>query len=717
MAREKDSDELSMMEAVNILSNMSEIDVKDFSEKEKLKGESAEEMSTDINWKDPRQALLHQPIVRETFRILHRYLQNMMRKDQNIFKDKQTMKGIQALMILAQEAVTKMDKYAKLNLDKSKPVSGLKEYTDLQKYYKQQILKQMAADPEIPEEWEEEIEDAATALEITRKSLSDLEVVRKDEHYELFYIKNENRKRYFNRSLLRHIRLIGNFDEFIGKVEGEDPLLQLREVLDREIHEGAKEMLGSMASYIDEFYREAKIQKDRPLVWNMNKALMALRMAANPKNLIENQSFKSCLEYYVDFHYFLRLSMKSPGYIKRITGEMAEDRFGHVMLQMVHALCCNLFMRKEPKREGMKLIHAIIKRGDELRGPRQKKQAEIKALQFWEDLRDEDESLRYLLKHYPNGPILRILDSFREEGEAQGFDPLLQGNFPSQLFIFENDKLHLSVLRIPCPTKQEFINRAEMVEEFGGFLRFYKYDLKADKHLIVNVQNRTSWEEHARCKVLEDTSLRAETHDQCFVLGLSKDTPFYNQEDDYETLGGAPVFIEQFSNQILSGGDCGYFLPLKVKMRQHEDFIKDGMTLCHEVFFNGKSHLTRKERLCFIEIFHIMLAYRMIDLLEIDSVSFTCKDAIDAGMAQVALFYAFTRLVSDPESWGKEDHEQLLWLLYSPALFIRERAVLKKPFSRAAMAMEAIHRACHEKGKDIAKELNKLYDNIQFPLQ
>ncbi len=574
----------------------------------------------------------------------------------------------------------------------------------------------MSASPEAPEDWEEELEDAAAALEVTRKSLSDLEVVRKDEHYELFYIKNENKKRYFNRSLLRHIRLIGNFDEFIGKVEGEDPLLQLREVLDREMYEGAKEMLESMASYIDDFYREAKIQKDKPLVWNMNKALMALRMAANPKNLIENQSFKSCLEYYNDFHRFLRLCLESPGYVKRIAGEMSEDRFGHVMLRMVHALCCNLFMRKEPKREGMKLIHAIIKRGDELRGPREKKQADDKALQFWEDLREDDKSVRYLLKHYPNGPILRILDSFREEEETEGFDPLMHGNFPAHLLTFENDKLHLSVLRVPCPTKQEFINNAEMVEEFRGFLRFYRFDLKADKHLIVNVQNRTSWEEYTRCKVLEDTSLHAEIHDQYYLLGLSKGTPFYNQEDDYETMGGAPVFIEQFSGQVLSGGDCGYFLPIKLKMRQHEDFVKDGMAVCHKVFFDGKTHLTRKERLCFIEIFYIMLAYRIIDLLEIDSVSFTCKDAIDAGMAQAAAFYTFTRLVSDPKGWSDQDREQLLWLLYSPALFIRERAILKPPFLRAVMAMEAIHKTCLEKGKDVAKTLNKLYDNVQFPI-
>lgn len=709
MVEESSHDELSMMEAVNILSNMSEIDSKEFSKQETFEEEELD--LTDINWKDPRHALRHEPLVRETFRVLHRYLQNMVRKDQNILKDAQTLKGIQALMLLAKEAATKMDKYAKLNPEKHKPVSSLKEYTDLQKYYRQHILNQMHEAPEVPEDWEEALEDSLGQMKVTQKGLSDLEMVRRDGHYELFYIKDENGKPYFNKSLLRHIRLIGNFDELIGKVEGEDPLLALREVLDREMHEGAIEMLKSMATYIDEFYKEAKIEKDKLLVWNMNKALMALRMAANPKNLIENQSFKSCLEYYCDFHRFLRLSLQAPGYYKRISGEMSEDRFGHTMMRMTHALCCNLFMRKEPKRLGLKWIHEIIKRGDQLLGPRPKP----KKGAFFDELVDQDNALRHLLKHYPNGPILRILDSLREEEELEGFDPLTHRNFPAQMFNLENKHSHITVLRIACPTIQETIHQAEIVEEFLGFLRFYKYDLKADKHLLVNVQNRTSWEEYARCQALENTAKRAEFIDQFFLLGLANGTPFFLQEDEYAAMSGAPIFFEQFADQILSGVECGYSLPSKVKVREHEDFIKEGMKVCHELFFEGKTTLTKDERLSFIDIFHIMYTLKMLDLLEIDSVSFSCKDAIDTGMVQTALFYTFTRLISDPNSWGGEDKNHLLWILYAPALFIRERAVHKALFDRGVMAMRVIEKACSEKGKEIAKELRKVYNRIQFP--
>ena len=718
MSGESESQDLSMMEAVNILSNMSEIDVKNFSSKRDLEDDEEADLSTDdINWKDPRQALLHEPIIRETFRVLHRYLQNMVRKDQNILKDNQTLKGIQALMLLAQEGASKMDRFAKVNLDKHKPVSGLKEYTDLQKYYKQHILKQTAGQPEQPEDWEEDLQDTEAALEVARKGLSDLEVVRRDEHYELFYIQNENKKRYFNRSLLRHIRLIGNFDEFIGKVEGEDPLLQLREVLDREMYEGAQETLKIIAPYVDEFYKEAKIEKDKPLVWNMNKALMALRMAANSKNLIENQSFKSCLEYYSDFHRFLRLSMESPGYVKRITGEIEEDQFGHTMLRMTHVLCCQLFMRKEPQREGIKLIHSIIQRGDELLGHREKPQTEIPQLQVWQDFRDRDACIRHLLKHYPNGPILRILDSFREEEEFEGFDPLMHRNFPNLQYNIESDLLHLSVLRMACPTKQVIINKAEIAEEFRGFLRFYKHDLKSDKHLIVNVQNRTSWEEFTRCKVLEDAATRAETYDQLYLLGLSVGTPFYNQEDEYESMGGAPVFIEQFAGQMLSVADCGYFLPVKLKMRLHEDFIKDGMALCHKVFFDGKSHLSRRERLNFILIFYLMFTLRVIDLVGIDSVSFSCKDAIDTGTGYSSLFYVMMRLVSNPEGWTPIDQANLEWYLYSPALFIRERPIQQPVLNRTLMAIEQVHKACAEKGQDVGKALSGLYDKVKFPFK
>ncbi|NGX37323.1 MAG: hypothetical protein K1000chlam2_00477 [Chlamydiae bacterium] len=709
MDKGRGEEELSVMEAVDNLSNMAEIDLKavplDIEE---------EKISTKVNWRDPRQALRNEPLVKETFRILHRYLQNMVRRDRNAIKDTETQKGINAIMHLAREAVMKMDRYVSLYPKRYKPISKLKEYTDLEKYYRQEILGQIPPTEDVPEDFEEEFK----GIEAEKRGINDLEGVRLDQNYELFFIKNENGKPYFSRSLLRHIRLMGNIDEMISKVEGEDPLLSIREFYDSELYEGAREVLRLVAPHLDEFYKEGKNKKARADVVILNKAIMALRMAANPKNLIENQSFKSCLEYYADFHRFLRDVVDSPEFAQRLLIEEEEqDYFSHIIVKVTHALCYFFFMRIEPKKEGLKLIHKIIERGDEIRGPQLMEKADEKELQMWMDLLSEDESLRFLLAHYPNGPIMRTLDAFREEEEFEGYDPLVHFNFPSQLFTFSSKDIHVTVLRLPCPVKQLYINQAEIVKEFTGFLLFLLKELKPDKHLYVNLQNRTSWEEFARCIAIEKCEKQAEYYEALYLMGLAKNSSFFLQNEEYESVGGAPVFMEQFKEQIFSGEACGFYLTENIKLKKIESFIDEAMKTVHKLFFDGKTTLTRLDRLSFIEIFYLVYVLKIIDCAEITSLSFTCKDSIDTGMAQTALFFSFLRLVSSPDPWTKEEKDELLWLLFSPALFVRDRAINQTRFKRAVMAAETIHRACLKDHKAITKGLNKLYNKLQFPLK
>ncbi|MDN3506473.1 MAG: hypothetical protein P0S96_04515 [Simkaniaceae bacterium] len=710
MALGRDKDELSVMEAVNNLSNMSEIDVKAPFE------EGEEVISEEIDWSDPRQALQNEDLVKETFRVLHRYLQNMVRKDQNSLKDPQTQRGVQAIMLLASEAAAKMDKFSALH-SKGVKISKLKEYTDLQKYYRQHILRQMPKPKEEGEEWEAAAYEELEGVEAEKKGLQDLEGVRKDLNYELFFIKGENGKPFFSRGLLRHIRLVGNFDELVSKVEGEDPLLAVRELFDREILEGAKESLKALAPYVDLFYKEGMKHKDLPFVGNLNKAVMALRMAANSVNLIENQSFKSCLEYYADFHRFLRDAMKAPGYRKRISGEMEEDEFSHSLLNLTHALCCYFYMRTQPLKEALKLVHKIIDRGDEMRGPRPKEKADTKGLEVWLDLQDKDESIRYLLNHYPNGPILRTLDAFREEEEFEGWDPLTHYNFPSQQFTFSAEQLHISVLHLPCPVVQKEIHRAEVTADFIGFLRFYKSELKPDKHLMVNLQNRTSWEDFARCRAIEETSARAEHHDTFHILGLPKDLPFYHQDEEYAQMGGAPVFMESFKEQILGGIECGFFLPEQIKKAPLEKFIDRAFKVIHEHFFEKQKSLSRAERLNFIEIFYALYITKILDLMQIDSVSFTCKDALDVGAAQTALYYGFTLMLSSKKPWTKQEIDHLLWMAYGPALLVRDRGIHQTRWKRALMALECIHKACLSDHDAFVKGINSLFDIVKFPIK
>ena len=88
----------------------------------------------------------------------------------------------------------------------------------------------------------------------------------------------------------------------------------------------------------------------------------------------------------------------------------------------------------------------------------------------WHSIMEEDERIRYLLKQFPNGPLMKALDVFREDSQLRGFDPLSQDNLPTQLFTAVGDEVHLTCLRLPSPTFEALINKAEMVVEFSGFL-------------------------------------------------------------------------------------------------------------------------------------------------------------------------------------------------------------------------------------------------------
>lgn len=704
MVREKGEERLTLMEAVDQLSSMSEIDIQGRVEEEPLEMEKV----GIIDWTNPRQALQNIDLINETFVTIHRYLQSLTENEKVRLKNPEMQKGIQAIMLIVEEAVKKMDRYAALYDEKHKPLSSLEEYKNLKKFYKQQIQKYFPKKREEKEEWEEK-EEQVREIEIQKKGLKGIEAIRNDKNYELLFIRDENGKPYFSPGLLRHIRLVGNFDELVATVEGEDPLLKMRTVQEHMLHHGATYILKNIAPYLDDFFKQAMKHKNLQFIKALNKTIMALQMAANPKNLIENQSYKSCLEYFGDFHRFLRLALVARGYKNRISNP-PEDLYSLELLTLTHGLCCFFFMREEPIDEAVHLIEDLARRGEELREPYKKPKASDKRLQVWEDLKDKDENIRHLLKHFPNGPLMKTLDSLREHEPEEGFDPLMHQNFPCSLFTFSKGDFHVSVLRIPNPTKQTDIKTCEIVEEFKGFLRFYKHELKENKHLLINLQDRSAWQEFSRAKILENFSKHAEFSSVLNTVTIPKNTDFYFQSDEYESIGGADVFLEQLKEQVLGEQECGYFFPKSLQI--DECFIDHSIKLLHNHFFEQKPHFFIQERRSFIDLFTLLIILKLIEISKCDSISFTCKDALDAGAAQSALAYGFLSLLAGDSLFV----ERLQWMLYSSVLEIRERPLEKMMFHRAMNTLEMIHTSLLESRKQILKELNDLYDTLTFPV-
>lgn len=664
MARKR---KLSVLEAVDNLSSLADLDV---------------EKKNETAWLDPKQSKENEERIKQTYQTLNDYLRHLYKRKQSELKTVETQRGIQAMMELAGEAADKVSKYTDIFKAKVEREEAIPEYQQLQQFYLSKIVTRLK-EKEKPEDWEAETAaiEETKELGIERQALKDLEAVRRDSEYELFYIHKEDGMPYFNQNVLRHIRLVGQFDETIVPTEIENTLARMDIVLDRDLHVSAKEILEAVSVSLEEFYRQAMKFKGMEWIGTMLKCLMGLMLAANPKNLIHNTTGKHCTDYFKDFQVYLRASLMSDEY-KRFLALEEKEAFFQTAIKLLHDLCGSLFFRIGARLDALSNIFRL---------------AEIKEYPtLWGKIIGFDEALRSALRQLPNGPLLKILEAFRTDQEEEGFDPLLQGNPPAQRFALSSGGLDVTFLYLPCPTHQEFIDKAVPVEEFRGYLR----DLKNRKHLLFDLQDLTSWKEHSRSESIE--KMQKEVHN-LVVYTIAKNTEFYHQSADYAELNDAKQFLKQLQEQVASGEQCGFHFPSPLPSEALIDFV-------YEHFFAGKDTLTRKERLDFIEIFYLFLTLKIIEKERPDCASFSCKDGIDTGAAANGSFFAFASILSSVEI--KRDF--LIFCLYAPALMVRHRAIDSHRVTRMVSALEHFESEMKKSGSRILKKCAQLFSEIEI---
>ena len=564
---------------------------------------------------------------------------------------------------------------------------------------------------ETEEKWQEEWGAGAEEekLEALQGGLNNLESVRRDKEYELFLIRKEDGRPFFNRALLHHLQLVGQCDNLlITDATRENPFRRIQMIQDRDMHTSAKEIIQLASPYIDTYFKEAMKFKQMGFVASVNKALMALMLAGNSRNLMQNTSGKSAMQYYGDFHYYLRTALISAEYRRFIAKPPGlTDRFLNTLMNLSHVLCASFFLRVSSRKDMIAFIRMLIEKGS--RGNVTQSQTSS-PLSLWNNLIDDDHNIRYLLKQYPNGPLMKTLDLFRQDVQLGGFDPIAQYNLPSLMYTIVGNEVHISCVRLPSPTSQQVIGQAQVVDEFSGFLRAIGSEKKKQRHLLINLQDRTSLLEHARCIAVEGIQKDSEFANTLMVVTLPKNADFYMQAGTYLNLNEASEFIQQFEEQISSAESCGFYFPPGIDQREIMRFSKEAMRTIHTVFFASNKILLHKNRLDFIEIFYLMFILKLIEMFKPDTLSFTCKDAVDTGVAVSAEMFAYLRMMNDPSHWSKEEKDFLLWMLYSPALAVRERAIDIQRLNRMTSALAVINAETEAHYQQTIDACSKLYE-------
>lgn len=615
-----------------------------------------------------------------TFGAIHHHLLGIYSSEEMNWGNPRTVKGIETLIDLIGQAAEKIERFLVFHLGKEVEgeVRRGKQFQELLSFYENHFSPRLKGEEELIEE------DLGG-----REVFQDLEALKNDSEYELFYIRKEDGSAYFDKEVLKNVRLGCDFQLDPSSFE-EDPLLKVRSMQDRDYYAAAGQILKEQEEGIDAFFRKAHLFEESAIAAFLNKGLIALFLAANPRYLVQNTVGKSCLQYFLDFQHFLREAFQSQEYQKWIAYPPdSSDKLTLFLMKLIHSLARGLFVRKGGvQTESVGLIHRAMRKGEEEK--KKKKEHLLRGDTPWNQLLLDDEKLRFFLAQFPSGPLFKVLDLIREEEVDETvipFDPIMQQNLPAKVYEIEKEGKRAKVLRLPSPTVQTFIHKAEIIPEFKGFLR--EIGAQGEKLFICNFQDRSSWKEHARASALEGLQMNAEFSDYLTVVTIPKETDFYYQNNEFLDLSDAKKFLDTFQELLKNPQEIGFFFPAKLQKAEMERFFVDSLPKIHERFFQSKKKLSRRNREDFIEIFYQMLIGKCIQMLKPDYICFTCKDGIDSASISLASFFAFNSLFSGGIE-DKKDQEFIRFLLYTPALFIRERGVNPEQLYRFISMLERV---------------------------
>lgn len=701
-----DDSMLSIIEAVETLTNIADLEVDGatpVSSKHKLKIGGSEVKYRTVHWLHKDEADATVEMVKGTYRVILDYLKKFYAKRKGSVTKTGEIEGIKNIMVLVGEAAKKLDGYTKLFKSKTQLVSSLKEFKQLRQFYQKkvavkeqkptltQLLRESA---KFEKEHREKPKSRRRKLDV-KTVFVDLEVVKKDTEYELFYLRKPDGTRFHSPRILRSIRLVCNLTEDLDAEMGDGPFVPLKLHEDKGFQHTAKEMLRQIWGQIDPFYKACEKHSERVIVSLCRKMLTALMLSANPRSLLRNSPIKSCTEYFEDFQNFLRRVLHSKEYLRfEAYPPKKSNDAAWAILNLVHGVCWALYTHSHWPQSLMHFVDDLLERGRQQR--KSTNHISKNGNGLVSRLMSDYENLVEVFKDHPHGPLIKAISVI--ESCETGFDSMVQKNLPHQMYELIAGDQKIRGLSIPSPTSQEYVSKAKPLAEFKGLLRRWQQSAIHRHLLMINFQDKTSWKEHSRCQVLEELP-RKGFRDVLTVVTISKDSDFYHQYSPYHDVNQTDEFLKQFKEHMLSES-AGFYIPTRLKKVLTITYYKKMMKAIHYVFFGARNVLSRTERLDFIELFYIFLQAKLIELVEPNAISLTCKDVVDTGAAASAELFAALKLLKG-ESLSESEYKDFVTMFVAPAMLLRERPMIQDRFYRMFSVLKRIESLQVEMGRAV----------------
>ena len=692
--------EIPVNVAIETLTQIADLEVQEaggvlFTSEEDEKEGHKQALQT-IEWLQTHDADSNIHHIRDIFKVILTHLRSSYKKESRYVTNNKTIEGIKSIMMVVSEAAKKFDQYLNaLQKNHVNSVTQLKEYKQLQEFYRKKI--DTIIDQKILSRWisglsqspllnlgERDLEKNHVSVR-TKHVFVDIETVRKDTEYELLMMRKEDGTRFFNPRLLRNIKLVCDFGSNILTEEKQDPLAEIVLWQDKIYQISAKNIIKSLGPFIDRFYKQAIVNRDIEIITELKKAFMALMLASNSRNLEEYEPEKNCYGYFCDFQQYLRICLLSREYQKMIAySPQKSDKLAQCLLETIHATCKAVYQNNYGMLEMLHVVDNLI--SGARKNPDFLTQRE-KGPKIWSRLLNDYQAMKKAIKLHPNGPLLKVME-FVSDGDAHGFDCLQQHNVPNHWFDLHYEDKKINVLRVPSPTIQVEIQKALINEEFKGLLHHFDRHHNRKKHLLINLQDRTSWKEFSRCHALEQLQQNPFYSKYFTVVTLATDTDFYNQTAPYDQDEEAAIFLQHF-NEHLTDESAGYCFPDNIKNVLFPTFTEKAFELIYSHYFQSKKMFTREDKQNFISLFYTLLILKLIEVINPTSLSLSDKDGIDLSSTYTGLILTYLKL-SNQKSLSDADLELLNLILYAPSLIIRQRNPQTEPFNRFLSALYLI---------------------------